>query len=163
MGSSAEADRQLAAAIAQVLARHDPASSIEQLTAKLVRLLDEEDGLTDELIVAAGIEGEMNFVAQALARRSNLAGDVALAELLSGDSKRVVGLFRMGRLVRESAAGLLAGVGDLLGIDDAAAAIAEFDRLGDAEVAHRLTWLSADPVYQRAVTALGGPSGKRTL
>ena len=30
---------------AQVLARHDPASSIEQLTAALVRLLDEEDAL----------------------------------------------------------------------------------------------------------------------
>ena len=85
-----------------MLARHDPGSSIEQLTASLVRLLDEEGGLGDELIAGAAMEGEMNFVAQALARRSGIAGEVALGELLSGDAKRIMPLLRMGRLTRET-------------------------------------------------------------
>lgn len=160
---TAEADRLLSVGMAQVIARHDPNGSIERLTASLVRLLDEEDALTDELIVAAGVEGEMNFVAHAFARRCNVSGEVALDELLSGDLRRIVALFRMGRLARESAAALLAGIGDLLGISDPAVAIGEFDRLSDSDVANALNWISADPLYQRAVAALGDRHGQRTL
>jgi hypothetical protein len=162
-GGSAEADRQLSAAITQVLARHDPGSSIEQLTASLVRLLDEEGGLGDELIAGAAMEGEMNFVAQALARRSGIAGEVALGELLSGDAKRIMPLLRMGRLTRETAAALLAGIGDLIGVSDPARAIARFDQLTDADVASALSWISSDPLYQQAVAALGDKSGQRSL
>jgi hypothetical protein len=160
---TAEADRLLSVGMAQVIARHDPNASIERLTASLVRLLDEEDGLTDELIVGSGIEGEMNFVAHALARRCNVSGEVALDELLSGDVRRIVALFRMGRLGRESAAALLAGIGDLLGVADPAVAIGEFDRLSDSDIANALSWISADPLYQRAVAALGDRHGQRTL
>ena len=160
---TAEADRLLSVAMAQVMARHDPTSGIEHLTAALVRLLDEEDALNDELIIGAGIEGEMNFVAHALARRCYLAGEIAMDELLSGDAKRIIALFRMGRLDREAAAAMLAGLGDLLGVNDPAAAIAEFDRISDAEVANALNWISADPQYQRAVAALGGSNGQRPL
>jgi hypothetical protein len=159
----AEADRQLSGAIAQVLARHDIGSGIENLNATLVRLLDEEGELTDELIGAAAIEGEMNFVAHALARRSGIAGEVALDELLSGDSKRVMGLLRMAALPRESAAAILAAIGDLLGITDPGRAIAEFDKLTDTDVANALNWVAADPLYQRAVAALGGKDGQRTF
>ena len=76
--------------------------------------------LTDELIVAAAIEGEMNFVAQALARRCGIAGEVALGRAAVGDPrKRIMTLLRMGRrAAARLAAGLLAGIGDLLGIDD---------------------------------------------
>ena len=162
-GSSAEADRQLSAAITQVLARHDPGSSIEQLTASLVRLLDEEGGLGDELIGGAAMEGEMNFVAQALARRSGIAGEVALGELLSGDAKRIMPLLRIGRLTRETAAAILAGIGDLIGVSDPARAIARFDQLTDADVASALSWISSDPLYQQAVAALGDKSGQRSL
>jgi hypothetical protein len=149
--------------MAQVIARHDPTSSIEHLTSSLVRLLDEEDALSNDLIVGAGIEGEMNFVAHALARRCYLSGDIALDQLLSGDAKRIVGLFRMGRVARESAAALLAGIGDLLGIVDPANAIGEFDRLSDSEVANALNWISAEPLYRQAVAALGGKNGQRSL
>ena len=164
-GSSgnAEADRLLSAAMAQVMARHDPGSSIEQLTSSLVRLLDEEGQLGDDLIAAAAMEGEMNFVAQALARRCSVAGEVALGELLSGDAKRVMAILRMGRLARETAAALLAGIGDLVGITDPARAIARFDQLSDADVANALNWISADPLYQQAVVALGGNVGQRTV
>jgi Uncharacterised protein conserved in bacteria (DUF2336) len=159
----AEADRLLSTAIAQVMARHDPGSSVENLTAVVVRLLDEEGALGDELIGAAAIEGEMNFVAHALARRSGISGEVALDELLSADGQRIMALFRMGALKRESAAAMLAGIGDLLGISDPGRAIAEFDRLSDAEVANALNWLSSEPMYQQAVAALGAGDGQRTF
>ena len=162
-GGAPDGDRLLSRAMTQVIARHDPGSSIEALTASLVRLLDEEGALGDELIAAAAMEGEMNFVAQALARRCSIDGDVALDELLSGDPKRIMALLRMGRLARETAAALLAGIGDLVGIADPARAIGEFDRLSDADVANALNWISADPLYQRAVAALGGKNGQRTL
>ncbi len=160
---AAEADRQLSAAVAQVLARHDPGSSIEQLTFSLVRLLDEEGELGDDLIVGAAMEGEMNFVAQALARRCGIAGDVSLGELLSGEPKRIMLLLRMARLARETTASLLAGIGDLIGIGDAAGAIMRFDRLSDADISGALSWLSADPLYQQAVTALGNDRGQRPI
>ena len=159
----AEADRLLSAASTQLLASHDPGSSIENLTATLVRLLDEEGGLTDELVSGAGIEGEMNFVAQALARRSGVAGEVALEELLSGDSKRIMMLFKLGALRRDTAAGLLAGIGDLLAIADAGQAIAHFDSITDSAVADALSWLTADPAYQAAVGVLGNGHGQRAL
>jgi hypothetical protein len=159
----AEADRQLSSAIAQVLGRHDTGSSVENLTATVVRLLDEEAQLSEELISAAAIEGEMNFVGQALARRSGIAGEVALQELLSGDPKRIMALLRMARLPRETAAALLAGIGDLLGITDPGRAIAEFDRLSDSDVARALNWVSADALYQRAVAALGTSNGQRSV
>jgi hypothetical protein len=160
---AAEADRLLSGAIAQVLARHDTGSGIENLNATLVRLLDEEGELSDELIGAAAVEGEMNFVAHALARRAAIGGEVALDELLSGDSMRIMGLLRMARLPRESAAAMLAAIGDLLGITDPGRAIVQFDSLSDAAVANALNWVAADPLYQRAVAALGGKDGQRTV
>ena len=159
----AEADRLLTAATTPLLASHDPGSSLENLTATLVRLLDEEGDLDDELIGAAGIEGEMNFIAHALARRGGISGDAALNELLSGDSGSVMALLRMGSVRRETAAGLLAGIGDLLGIADPGQAIARFDAMSDAAIADALNWLRADPAYQRAVAALGTDDGQRTF
>lgn len=159
----AEADRLLTEAIAQVLTRHDTGSSVEKLTATLVRLLDEERELTDDFVAAAAIEGEMNFVAHALARRCGIGGDVALDELLSGDPRRIMALLRMAALPRDTAAALLAGIGDLLGIGDPGRAIGEFDRLSDSDVASALNWVSADPLYQRAVAAIGTNHGQRTV
>ena len=160
---AAEADRLLSGAVAQVLARHDSGSGIENLNASLVRLLEEEDELSDELIGAAAVEGEMNFVAHALSLRSGIGGQVALDELLSADSRRIMGLLRMARLPRDSAAAMLAAIGDLLGISDPGRAIAQFDKLTDADVANALNWVAADPLYQSAVAALGGKDGQRTV
>jgi hypothetical protein len=161
--SQAGSDPLLSAAIVQVLARHDMHSSIENLTASLVRLLDEENELSDELVVAAAIEGEMNFLAQSLARRCGIAGEAALDELLSGSAKRIMSLLRMGRVPRETAAALLAAIGDLLGINDPGRALGEFDSLTEEDVAASLNWLSADPIYQAAVAELRTGSGKRTV
>src|SRR3954452_25045159 len=151
---SAEADRLLAAAAADVLSCHDTASSIEALTASLVEFLAQEGELEDELIVAAAVEGEMTFVAQALSRRSGLSGEVALDEFLSGDARRLMALFRIGMVSRQSAASLLAAIGDLLGINDPGRAIDAYNRLSEAEVEDARNWLSTDPAYRSAAAAL---------
>ena len=72
-------------------------------------------------------------------------------------------MLRMGKLAREVAGGLLAGIGDLLGISDLGRAIAEFDRLSETDVANARSWVAADPVYQYAVSALGTDNGQRTF
>ena len=155
----AKADRLLADASAQVLTRHDPGSGIEALADTLLRFLEEEGGLSDDLIASAAMEGEMTFVGQALGRRAHLRGDVALDELLSGSDERVMGLMRMAHVRREAVAGMLAGVGDLLGIADAGRAITSFDRLGEVQVEDGRNWLTSDPSYRRAVAELGTGNG----
>ena len=159
----AEADTLLTAAAAQVAQRHDPDSGIEALTGRLVQLLDEIGGLSDDLIASAAMEGEMIFVGQTLSRRSAIRGDVALDELLSGDDVRVMALMRIAGVRREVAASLLAGVGDLLGIGDPGRAIAAFDRMSDAQVEDARSWLGSEPGYRAAVTRLGVNHGQRAV
>jgi len=134
-----------------------------QLQQYLIRLLDEEGDLSDELLVAGAMEGEMTFVSQALSRRSGIRADVAMDELLSGDDKRAMAVLRTAGVTRQVAASLLAGVGDLLGIPDPGKAIDAFDQFTDAEVEDALTWLTTDPTYQSGVNALGKPNGKRSV
>jgi hypothetical protein len=148
-------DRLLVDAVAQVLDGHEPANGIEALTAMLVALLFEYDELGDELIVAAAMEGEMTFVAQALGFKADLAGDIAMDELLSGDPARVMTIARIAGLGRNSVASLLAGIGDLLGINDPGRAISAFDAMSPADVEHASRWLGSDAAYRRAVAALG--------
>jgi hypothetical protein len=156
---SAQADRLLAAAGTDVLSCHDPASSIEALTGKLVAFLSQEGELEDELIVAAAVEGEMTFVAQALSRRSGLSGEVAMDEFLSGNARRLMALFRIGSVSRQSAASLLAAIGDLLGINDPGRAIDAYNRLSEVEVEDARNWLSTDPAYRSAAASLGRAGG----
>lgn len=160
---AAEADQRLALAAEQVLASHDAGSGIDALTATLVRLLDEEGDLGDDLVVAAAMEGEMTFVAHALARRSGVSADVVMDELLSGEERRSMAVLRTAGVTRQVAASLLAGVGDLLGISDPGHAIDAFDRLSRTEVEDVRTWLTTDPTYRSSVTALGLGNGKRTV
>lgn len=155
LAHSSERDQLLAAAADDLFARYDRSSGIEELTAVLVDLLEDEGQLSDELIVSAAMEGEMTFVAQALARRSGLAGEVATDELLSASELRVMTLFRVAGIRRELAARLLAGIGDLLGVADPGSAIATFDGLSETEVEDAQSWLSADASYRSAVMRLG--------
>ncbi len=141
-----------------VLAAHEPARSVEAATAALIAALDSGQSL-EPLILAAAHEGELAFVAQAVAKRANLRGTTAIDELLSGDVRRVMALLRMAGLPRKNAAGILAAIGDLLGIDDAARAIALFDRMSEAEVADARAWLAAPQAYRAAVEALDKSRG----
>jgi hypothetical protein len=68
-------------------------------------------------------------------------------------------LLRMAGASRELGAGLLAGIGDLLGIADAGAAIGVFDRMSDEQAQAARSWLLTDPVYRAALERLGQGRG----
>jgi uncharacterized protein DUF2336 len=155
----AAADTELAGAAGRLLDRQEPARSIEALTATLVALLDEAGALSDELLLACAQEGEVGFLAEVLGRRGGIAGTVALDELLSGKPRQLIALLRVAGLSRELSAGLLASLGDLLGIDDPGAAIGIFDAMGAEEVKAAASWISAPAAYRSILEALGNGNG----
>lgn len=157
------ADRQLASASAALLARHDEDKRLEALAAMLVRLLDEQGRLDEDLIAAAAADGEAVLVAEALARRAAIGGEDAFNLLLGGDGASLMLLLRMAGASRELAARLLAGPGDLLEIADAGRAIARFDSITQDEVDSAREWLRLDPCYRAALAALGQDDGQRSL
>lgn len=156
---ASEADRELAAAVKHVDAQRDSDRSVAVLTGALVEQLSESASLTDGLLLAAANEGEVSLVAAYLAHQNGVAVEAAMDDLLSGDPKRVIALFRSALVSRELASGLLAGIGDLLGIVDAGEAIALFDTMtrGDVDIAR--SWLDTDAAYRAAVDRLGGGHG----
>ena len=153
------ADLELSEAAEQVLEQRDEERGIDSLTAALVHFLDEAGSLSDELILAAADEGEIAFVAEVLARRAGVPTESALDDLLSGDARHVMGLLKAANMSRDLGAGLLAGIGDLIGIADAGAAIGLFDRMtaGDADAAR--SWLVTAPGYRAALERLGQARG----
>jgi hypothetical protein len=157
--AATNADSDLSEAASRVIDQRDQERGTGALTAALVHFLDEAGGLTDDLILAAAHEGEISFVAELLARRVGVSADSALEELLSGQPDHVMALFRVGGLSRDLSAGLLAGVGDLLGIDDAGAAITSFDAMTDSEARERCSWLATTPAYRAALDRLGQGRG----
>jgi len=153
------ADLELAESSDRVVERHDEERGIDSLTAALVHFLDEAGSLTDELLLAAAHEGEVAFLAEVLGRRAGVPTDAAMGELLSGDSVHLMALLRMAGMSRELSAGLLAGIGDLLGIDDAGEAIGIFDRMTEAESQAARSWLVTAPGYRNALERLGQGRG----
>jgi len=156
---SAAADAELVNACGRVLDAQEASQGIDALTAELAALLDENGRLDDDLILAAAHEGETAFVAEALARRAGLDGKIAAGELLSGKAERVMMLFRLSNSPRDLVAGLLASIGDLLGLNDAGRAIGLFDSLTEGQVTAARTWLTVDPAYRRALAALDISNG----
>jgi hypothetical protein len=153
------ADVELAQAADSVFDAHDSERSIESLTAALVHFLDEGGGLTDDLVLAAANEGELGFVAEFLAGRAGIPIDSAMDELMSGDSPRLMALLRVAGASRQVSAGLLGGIGDLLGIADAGEAIALFDRMSEEDVRAARSWLVTPQGYRSALERLGDKRG----
>lgn len=153
--TAAATDAELAAAASRLAESVDHDRGIDRLGAALVRLLDEAGALDEDLMLAAAHEGEAGFLAEALARRAGIAVPTAFEELLSGEARRLNGLLRIAGLSREASAGLLATIGDLLGIRDPAEAIGLFDRMTEEEVDGARAWLSTSASYRSALDALG--------
>ena len=153
------ADAELIQASDQVLDTHDPERSVEALTGALVHFLEEAGSLGDDLVLSAAQEGEISFVAEVLARRAGVVIDSAMDELLSGDARRLMALLRVAGASRQLGAGLLAGVGDLLGIAEAGDAIALFDQMSEDEIRAARGWLLTAPAYRSALERLGGRRG----
>lgn len=156
---TAAADAELSAAASRLLDKHELSRGVEALTAALVAVLDEAGGLTDELLLACAQEGEVGFLAQVLGRRAGIAGTVAMEELLSGEPARLMPLLRVANFSRELSAGLLASLGDLLGIEDPGAAISYFDGMTADETSAAASWLSAPTAYRLALEVLGNRNG----
>lgn len=156
---ASDADFELALACEQVLERRDEERGIDALTSALVHFLDEAGGLTDELVLAAAHEGEVSFVADVLGRRAGISSESSMDELLSGEARHVMALLRTAGISRELSAGLLAGIGDLLGITDVGAAIALFDRMSDSEAQAERSWLVTSPAYRAALERMGQGRG----
>ena len=155
----AAADSELSVSAGRLLARHDPSRSVEALTAALVGLLDGSGALTDELLLASAHEGEVGFLAEVIGRRGGMRGSIAFDELLSGKPRRVMALLRVAGFSRDLGAGLLAGIGDLLGIADPGAAIGVFDTMSPDEIQAAAIWLTASPAYRAALHAIGSRNG----
>lgn len=158
-GGPAAADSELSSSASRLLDKHEPQRSIDWLTATLVAMLDDSGGLNDELLLAGAQEGEVAFLAEVLGRRAGIAADIALDELLSGEAGHLMALLRLAGFSRELSAGLLASLGDLLGIDDPGAAIGIFDGMSADEVKAAASWLSAPAAYRAALYALGTRHG----
>ncbi|MES2120804.1 MAG: DUF2336 domain-containing protein [Pseudomonadota bacterium] len=157
------ADAALSEATRDLLDRRDPGRSIDALTATLVRILDEHGALDEGLVLAAANEGEVGLVAQALARAAGISGASALDELLSADPARLMLFLRAAGAQRALAAGLLAAIGDLLGLGDPGTAIDRFDRISDDEAAAARARLASTSAYRRALNALERSHGQRAL
>lgn len=155
----AAADGALARATAEALIRRDPARGLESLMSNLVGMFDSTGTMGDDFLLAAAGEGEIIFVAHALARRAGIDPDTAIDELISGNIERAMGLLRMAGASRQFAASLLAIAGDFIGIVDPGGAIETFDRMNAAEIEAIRAWLHADGRYRKAVRGLGGRSG----
>jgi hypothetical protein len=70
-----------------------------------------------------------------------------------------MGLLHAAKSSRELAAGLLASVGDLLGIEDAGAAIEIFDGMPAEQAEAARNWLVTSPAYRTALERLGQGRG----
>jgi hypothetical protein len=158
-----EADAMLAEASQEILARVEPRRGMDALAATLVDFLHEKGGLSDELLLAAANEGEISFVANALGRLGAFPAESVLETLLSADARRIMALLRAAGASRELSAGLLAAIGDLLGIGDPGEAIGVFERMTDEQVSAARAWLATAPAYRSALEALGEGHGKRPL
>lgn len=161
--SAAEADSALTRAVAGMLAERDAGQAVDKLAAALVAALDDAGRLDEGFAAAAGAAGEFELLVAVLAKRSSLSAEESVLLLLAGASGRMALLLRLAQLPRSSAAALLAGIGEALGIADPAAEIAHFDRLEEAAVAAELGWLARDPVYRAAVRAVEGADGQRSF
>jgi hypothetical protein len=152
-------DRDITHASTSVIAAHDPAKSVETLADALAEALAETGVLDDAMLLAAAREGDVPLLAHLLAQPAGVPGSIAEAELLSGDPASIIMILRMAKLSRPVAAGILAAIGDILGVQDPAGALAEFAALKDKDLAEAHVLLTSDPAYRSALAQLGANHG----
>lgn len=157
--STDQADRQLADAAEDLLARRSPEKATGLLTRGLVGVLHSAGKLGEPVIRAAAEEGDVGFVAEALAELAGVSGEDAWDRMVDGGDGRLMLLFRMARLSRTLAASVLGILADLIDIEYPGAEIARFDAIGDAEAERVRLSLQLDPAYHEALSALGASDG----
>ncbi len=146
-------DEHLATASEALLQRGDD-KNIGAQTVRLAAALRAAGRLGDEVLHAAAEEGDLAFLAAALAQRANVPEQHAWDHLIDGGSGRLMLLLRMAATSRNFAAAMLGLLGDLLGLDDGGE-IGRFDALDEAQVDQRRAELRLHPLYHEALLALG--------
>lgn len=152
-------NRDLVEAAGRVAAAHRPEQSIGALSRALVDALAEGGLLGDDIVLGAAHEGEVAFLAEALAHKANLPSSICADQLLCGIDRAIVALFRMAGLKRPVAAGILATAGDLLGVVDPGGAMKQFDNSTAAEIEAHYRLLTSPVSYRLALAALGVDRG----
>lgn len=153
------ADEALLEASAAVIDSHDPAKSVEALADALAIALAEAGALDDDLLLASAHEGDMSLLAHLLGYSADVPGHVAESELLSGDPAAIIALFRMAKVSRQAAAGILAAIGDLLRIFEPASAMRQFDRMSEEDVRSAHILVTSDPAYRSALAQIEANRG----
>ena len=161
--STDQADRQLAAAAERLLMRQSPGKGTSELTRRLASVLQAAGKLGEPVIKAAAEEGDVSFVAEALAELAGVSGADAWDRLVDGGEGRLMLLFRIAGISRALAAGMLGMLGDLIGIDHPGAEITRFDAIGDSEAERVRLAMQLDPAYHEALAALGTSDGQRSF
>ena len=156
-GPGDDTDALLSESAGALMRRHDGDKALSSLTETLARALAAADALDDQLIEAAAEEGDLAFVAVALAQRAEIPADAAWDHLLDGEQGGFVMLLSMAGVSRQLAALLLASLADLVGIVDPGAEIARFDEMDAAQARAEAQWLRLPQGYRAALDALGGP------
>jgi hypothetical protein len=146
-----------------LLQARDESKAVDGLTETLVKTLNRSGLLDERILESAAEEGDVAFLAYALAERAGIGGSSAWDYLADGDSGRLVLLLKLAGVSREFAARLLALLGDLVGIGDLGTEIGKFDALDEAQARSVSEWLRLDPGYRAALRTLGGDGGNRSF
>ncbi len=146
-----------------LLQSRDESKAVDGLTETLVKTLNRSGLLDERILESAAEEGDVAFLAYALAERAGIGGSSAWDYLADGDGGRLVLLLRLAGVSREFAARLLALLGDLVGIGDLGTEIGRFDALDEAQARSVSEWLQLDPGYRAALRTLGGDGGDRSF
>lgn len=158
-----DADLGFSSAAAMLCGRRDDARTIDGLTRTLVQALHGAGSLDERLLEAAAEEGDIGFLASALAERAGIPAIAAWDHLVGGERGRLVLLLKMAGVSRNFAASLLALLGDLVGISDLGTEIGRFDSLEDDEARAAREWLQLDSAYRTASAVLDRDHGKRSV
>ena len=151
-----DADEELAAAAAELLARHDEGQRLEALEARLILALEQAGRLDSATLLALAGAGEVSLLAEALARLAGIPGESGWSLLADPSDGRLALLLRMAGQPRMLAAGLLVRLADALGIRDPEGEIDWFDRIDEGQAAHERAKLRLPITYLTAAAALEG-------
>lgn len=159
VGRAGDADSVLAAAASKVLGDCDRSKRLEAITVELARALIASDRLQADLLELAAHEGDVAFLAVALAERAGIGAETAWECVLDREERGFALLLRMADITRDTSARLLAAFAEFVGGSDPAEQIARFDAIDDEEADAMRRWLRLDGGYREAVKAIGDARG----
>jgi hypothetical protein len=148
---ASEVEEQLSLAARSVLDGTEPSKSLDSSVERLVRTLQGAGMLDSELVGRAIGHGDLAFLAHAVGALSGIHHRMVLRELTSGQGRRAMLVLRCAGLPRSSAAQLIAGLGDLIGLGDGPH-LEAFDSWTAEELEQARAWMQLDPEFKFALS-----------